>query len=190
MFVEMGVGVYVNSLGLISDAFHMLSDCLSIFVALVAAYISTGQADRVNTYGYKRVEILTGLFNAVFLVFVAFNVFWESIERILEPQYVEPELLLTVSVLGLAVNVIGLVFFQEHAHQLSHQAHHECPFEKHAKLPASKARSQDSPNDDDEETGAGSRKDLSTASADYAAASLDDSKTKNRVNRTIFKQYF
>lgn len=79
MFVEMGVGVYVNSLGLISDAFHMLSDCFSIFVALVAAYISTGEADRVNTYGYRRVEILTGFFNGVFLAFVAINVFCESI---------------------------------------------------------------------------------------------------------------
>ena len=52
MFVEMGYGVYANSLGLISDAFHMLADCLSIFVALVAAYISSGPADRVYTYGY------------------------------------------------------------------------------------------------------------------------------------------
>ena len=52
MFVEMGYGVYANSLGLISDAFHMLADCLSIFVALVAAYISSGPADGVYTYGY------------------------------------------------------------------------------------------------------------------------------------------
>ena len=52
MMVEMGYGVYANSLGLISDAFHMLSDCFSIFIALVASYISSGQADRLYTYGY------------------------------------------------------------------------------------------------------------------------------------------
>ena len=133
MCVEMGVGVYVNSLGLISDAFHMLSDCFSIFVALVATYISTGAADRVNTFGYQRVEIIAGLFNGVFLVFVAFNVFCESIERILEPQYIESELLLTVSVLGLLVNLIGLVFFHDHANG-SHTSHAHpenglpCPF--------------------------------------------------------------
>lgn len=75
MFVEMGYGVYANSLGLISDAFHMLSDCFSIFVALVASYISSGPADRVYTFGYERVEVLAGLFNGIFLVFVAFNVF-------------------------------------------------------------------------------------------------------------------
>ena len=75
MFVEMGYGVYANSLGLISDAFHMLSDCFSILVALVASYISSGPADRVYTYGYERVEVLAGLFNGLFLVFVAFNVF-------------------------------------------------------------------------------------------------------------------
>lgn len=52
MFVEMGYGVYSNSLGLISDAFHMLTDCLSILVALVASYISNGPADKVYTFGY------------------------------------------------------------------------------------------------------------------------------------------
>ena len=122
MFVEMGFGVYVNSLGLISDAFHMLSDCFSVLVALSAAYISTGEADRIYTYGYKRVEVLAGLFNAVFLVFVAFNVFCESFERLLEPQYIESESLLTISVLGLIINIIGLIFFQEYASTSQSQA--------------------------------------------------------------------
>lgn len=89
MMVEMGYGLYANSLGLISDAFHMLSDCLSILVALIAAYISSGPADRLHTYGYERVEVLAGLFNGLFLVFVAFNIFCESIERFFEPQYIE-----------------------------------------------------------------------------------------------------
>ena len=51
MTIEMGYGVYANSLGLISDAFHMLSDCLSIFIALIASYISSGPKDKVYTYG-------------------------------------------------------------------------------------------------------------------------------------------
>jgi zinc transporter 5/7 len=45
MFVELGYGVYSNSLGLISDSFHMLSDCISLFVALGAAYVANNKAD-------------------------------------------------------------------------------------------------------------------------------------------------
>lgn len=85
MFVELGYGIYSNSLGLISDSFHMFSDCLSLFVALGASYISLGDANQVYTFGYVRAETLSGLFNGIFLVFVAFNVFTESIERIYEP---------------------------------------------------------------------------------------------------------
>lgn len=85
MFVELIYGLYSNSLGLISDAFHMLSDCLSLFVALAASYISMNIANKTYTFGYARVEVLAGLFNGIFLVFVAFNVFCESIERIYEP---------------------------------------------------------------------------------------------------------
>lgn len=87
MFVELAYGVYSNSLGLISDAFHMLSDCLSLAVALFAAYVALRKkANVVYTYGYARAQTLSGLFNGVFLIFVAFNVFVESIERIYEPQ--------------------------------------------------------------------------------------------------------
>jgi len=82
MFVEMGYGLYANSLGLISDAFHMLSDCFTILIALVATYISASPPDRMFTYGYERVEVLAGLLNGLFLVFVAFNIYCESIERL------------------------------------------------------------------------------------------------------------
>ena len=87
MFVELIYGVYSNSLGLISDAFHMLSDCLSLLVALFAAYVALKKkANETYTFGYARAEVLSGLFNGVFLIFVAFNVFIESIERMYEPQ--------------------------------------------------------------------------------------------------------
>lgn len=125
MFVELGYGVYSNSLGLISDSFHMLSDCISLFVALGAAYVADNRADSHYTYGFQRVEVLAGMFNGFFLIFVGINVFIESIERIYEPQYIQSNSLLLVSVLGLLVNIVGLVFFHEHAH--SHAEGEECP---------------------------------------------------------------
>ena len=80
--VEMCYGIYVNSLSLISDAFHIFSDCFSILVALIASYISSQPADKVYTYGYERFEMVAGLFNCIFLLFVAFNVVCESFERL------------------------------------------------------------------------------------------------------------
>ena len=56
-------------------------------------------------------ETLSGLFNGIFLVFIAFNVFCEYIERIFEPQMIERDGFLLVSFLGLGVNMIGLFFF-------------------------------------------------------------------------------
>ena len=86
MFVEMGYGLYANSLGLISDAFHMLSDCFTMLIALIAIYISSSSPDRLFTFGYERVEVLAGLLNGLFLIFVAFNIYSESIERLYEPR--------------------------------------------------------------------------------------------------------
>jgi len=85
MFVELIYGYMSNSLGLISDSFHMLFDCMALFIGLCASYIAKMPADSKYTYGYGRVETLSGLFNGIFLVFIAFNVFCESIERIFEP---------------------------------------------------------------------------------------------------------
>ena len=123
MFVELIYGYISNSLGLISDSFHMLFDCMALFIGLCASYIAKMQADKHYTYGYGRVETLSGLFNGIFLVFIAFNVFCESIERIFEPQKIETEGLLLVSILGLCVNLVGLFFFHEHHDHHDHSHH-------------------------------------------------------------------
>jgi solute carrier family 30 (zinc transporter), member 5/7 len=85
MFVELVYGYMSNSLGLISDSFHMLFDCTALFIGLCASYIAKLPPNRLYTYGFGRIETLSGLFNGIFLVFIAFNVFCESIERIFEP---------------------------------------------------------------------------------------------------------
>lgn len=66
---------------------------------------------------------MSGLFNGIFLVFIAFNVFCESIERIYEPQKIETDGLLLVSFLGFCVNLIGLFFFHDH-HDHGHDHGH------------------------------------------------------------------
>ncbi|KAM7511419.1 hypothetical protein LguiB_010294 [Lonicera macranthoides] len=133
MVVEFVVGFMSNSLGLISDACHMLFDCAALAIGLYASYISRLPANSQFNYGRGRFEVLSGYVNAVFLVLVGALIVVESLERILDPQEISTSSLLTVSIGGLLVNVVGLIFFHEehhHAHggssacSHSHSDHH------------------------------------------------------------------
>eukprot|EP00475_Leptophrys_vorax_P033900 TRINITY_DN54024_c0_g1_i1.p1 TRINITY_DN54024_c0_g1~~TRINITY_DN54024_c0_g1_i1.p1 ORF type:complete len:698 (+),score=143.42 TRINITY_DN54024_c0_g1_i1:1-2094(+) len=117
MFVELFVGYWSNSLGLISDAAHMLFDCVALVIGLYASYIAKLKANDIYTYGYGRYEVIAGLSNGIFLIFIAFSVIVESIERVFNPPDINSERLLLVSIVGLGVNAIGILFFHEaHAH--------------------------------------------------------------------------
>lgn len=133
MVVEFVSGFMSNSLGLISDACHMLFDCAALAIGLYASYISRLPASGQFNYGRGRFEVLSGYVNAVFLVLVGALIVLESFERILEPQEISTNSLLTVSIGGLLVNMVGLIFFHEehhHAHggscshSHSHSDHH------------------------------------------------------------------
>ena len=121
MFVEIIVGYMTNSLGLISDAGHMFFDNASLFIGLYASYMGRWKPDTIFTYGYARYEILAGFVNAIFLVFIAVSIVAEALQRLWEPPEIHGEHLLTVSVMGLGVNIIGLIFFHDVAH--SHGGH-------------------------------------------------------------------
>ena len=114
-FIELLYGTWTNSLGLISDGFHMLFDCAALVVGLYAALMSRWKPTRVFSYGYGRVEVLSGFVNGLFLVVVAFFVFYEAIGRLFEPPEINTNRLLVVSVAGFAVNMIGIFSFS-HAH--------------------------------------------------------------------------
>ncbi|THG18712.1 hypothetical protein TEA_005682 [Camellia sinensis var. sinensis] len=116
MVVEFVAGFMSNSLGLISDACHMLFDCAALAIGLYASYISRLPANSQFNYGRGRFEVLSGYVNAVFLVLVGALIVLESFERILDPQEISTNSLLTVSVGGLLVNVVGLIFFHEEHH--------------------------------------------------------------------------
>ncbi|CAF4991799.1 unnamed protein product, partial [Rotaria magnacalcarata] len=70
-FVELLYGAWTNSLGLISDGFHMLFDCTALVVGLYAAVMSRWKPTRVFSYGYGRAGVLSGFVNGLFLVVVA-----------------------------------------------------------------------------------------------------------------------
>ncbi|XP_044877335.1 zinc transporter 5 isoform X2 [Mauremys mutica] len=114
-FVELFYGVWTNSLGLISDGFHMLFDCSALVMGLFAALMTRWKATRIFSYGFGRVEILSGFINGLFLMVIAFFVFMESVARLVDPPDIDTNMLTPVSVGGLIVNLVGICAFS-HAH--------------------------------------------------------------------------
>lgn len=106
MIVEVIGGYLTNSLALLSDAGHMLSDAVSLGIALLAFTFSGKAADASKTYGYKRFEILAAVFNGVTLILIALFIFYEAIERFANPPEVATTGMLVISSIGLAVNIL------------------------------------------------------------------------------------
>lgn len=116
--VEIIVGYATNSMALVADSFHMLSDILSLIIGFFALrYSKRSQRTERNTFGWQRAEVLGALVNAVFLIALCFSILVESLKRMVEPEAIkDPILVLIVGSIGLLVNVIGLIIFQRHGH--------------------------------------------------------------------------
>ena len=93
----MTYGVWTNSLGLISDGFHMLFDCTALIVGLYAAVLSHWKPTRLYSFGYSKVETLSGFVNGLFLIVIAIFVLTEALERLLEPPQISTDRLLVSS---------------------------------------------------------------------------------------------
>ena len=106
--VEVVGGLVTNSLALLADAAHMLTDVGGLGLALFAAWMSSKPATRAKTYGYYRVEILAALANAVVLFVMSFYILYEAYRRFQEPPEVESLPMLAVALVGLVVNLIGI----------------------------------------------------------------------------------
>ncbi|TNY18236.1 cation efflux family-domain-containing protein, partial [Rhodotorula diobovata] len=115
MFVQMAYGIWTNSLGLISDSIHMFFDCLALAMGLFASVMATWPSNDVFTFGYSRVETLSGFANGIFLCLISIFIVFEAIERLLDPPEMNTGQLLTVSAVGLAVNLVGM-FATGHGH--------------------------------------------------------------------------
>ncbi len=106
--VEVVGGVLTNSLALLADAAHMLTDVCGLGLALFAAWMSTKPLTPAKTYGYYRVEILAALTNAVVLFLLSFYILYEAYGRFREPPEVSSLPMLGVATVGLVVNLIGI----------------------------------------------------------------------------------
>lgn len=105
MIIEAFGGFITNSLALLSDAGHMLSDAISLGVALLAFTLGEKAANYSKTYGYKRFEILAAVLNGVTLVLIAIYIFYEAIQRFQNPPEVASTGMLIIASIGLLVNI-------------------------------------------------------------------------------------
>ena len=121
--VQIVGGVLSNSLSLISDAIHNLGDTSAIFIAFLAGKRADKKPDVQKTFGYKRIEILAALFNAVVLIAICIFLFVEAYERLKNPQAIKGGAMLTVAIFGLLANLISVLVLQkEKSHNLNIRA--------------------------------------------------------------------
>ncbi|MCP3027779.1 cation diffusion facilitator family transporter [Halobacillus sp. A5] len=106
MVIEAIGGLLTNSLALLSDAGHMLSDSISLGVGLAAFILGEKVANYSKTYGYKRFEILAALFNGATLIIISLYIFYEAYHRFVHPPEVASFGMLTIAVVGLIVNLL------------------------------------------------------------------------------------
>jgi cobalt-zinc-cadmium efflux system protein len=109
--VEAGYGIAANSVALLADAGHNLSDVAGLLIAWAAATLSRRRPSAHYTYGLRRTSILAALFNAVFLLVAIGAIAFEALTRIADPQPVESGTIMIVAVIGIVVNGVTAWLF-------------------------------------------------------------------------------
>jgi cobalt-zinc-cadmium efflux system protein len=113
LVVEVVGGLLANSLALLADAGHMLTDVSGVGMALLAIWFAGRAAGPSRTFGYLRIEILAAVANAVLLFGVAILVLVEAWRRLSDPPQVAPGLMLAVALIGLAANGVSLTLLRD-----------------------------------------------------------------------------
>jgi cobalt-zinc-cadmium efflux system protein len=112
MVAEIVGGVLSNSLALLSDAGHMLTDALALGLSLFAMNLARRPATPTRTYGYHRAEIMAALANGAVLVLVSAFIFYEAAQRFSLTPSVKTPLMMAVATVGLMANVVGIVLLR------------------------------------------------------------------------------
>lgn len=106
-------GLLSGSLSLLSDALHNFSDVLSLIVSYAAAKLSQKKASINRTFGYKRAEILAAFVNASTLIIVAIILIKEAIERFLNPQQIDSNLVIWLSFIAIIANGLSVLLLKK-----------------------------------------------------------------------------
>jgi cobalt-zinc-cadmium efflux system protein len=106
VFVEIGAGIFSNSLALLTDAAHNFTDVLALALSWWALRLTSQPATHEKTYGYHRAGILAALANSTTLVVIALGIFYEAYRRFTSPPDVQADVLIGVGVVAVVINVV------------------------------------------------------------------------------------
>lgn len=108
LIAEVIGGLWFNSLALLADAGHMLTDVFGLALAVAAIWFAERKATPERTYGYYRFEILAALTNSVVLIGISLYILYEAYQRFVEPPEVQSLGMLIVASIGLVINIVGI----------------------------------------------------------------------------------
>jgi len=113
--VELVGGILTNSLALISDSFHNLSDFFALILSYLASKVVRWKSNSEKSYGYVRVEIFVAFINAMALMLIGMYVIYEGIRRFAHPEPIAGGWMLLIGVIGLVVNTAATLLLKTHA---------------------------------------------------------------------------
>lgn len=109
--IEVSYGVIADSLALITDAGHNLSDVLGLLLAWGASYLAGKQPSLRRTYGYSRATILASMFSGLLLLAAVAIISWEALQRFLSPAEPAGQTIMVVAGIGVVINAVTAWFF-------------------------------------------------------------------------------
>jgi cobalt-zinc-cadmium efflux system protein len=119
LIAEVLGGLFSNSLALLSDAGHVLTDAFALALSMIAARISKRPSDYRATYGYQRVGLLAAIINGLGLLGISVFIFAESYQRIISPPAINTSLMLPVAIGGLIGNIVMALILGKGHHDLN-----------------------------------------------------------------------
>jgi cobalt-zinc-cadmium efflux system protein len=106
VIMEAGAGIFANSLALLTDAAHNLTDVIALALTWLAVRITAQPANARKTYGYHRAGILVALLNSTTLVLISLGIFYEAYRRFQSPPEVESGILIGVGLIAVVINLV------------------------------------------------------------------------------------
>ncbi|KAH8552528.1 cation efflux protein [Umbelopsis sp. PMI_123] len=167
---ELVAGYFANSLALMSDAFHLLSDVASFVVALAAIYFAEKPATRRHSYGFHRAEVIAALGSVLTIWILTFYLVQAAIERLRNPEPINGKLMCITASIGVVINIILAIVLGGHGH--SHGGHSHDHDHDHGHLHADEDHHHHGHNHNDEEEGVSKSSAKQESNINLRAASL------------------
>jgi cobalt-zinc-cadmium efflux system protein len=114
--VELTTALLINSIALLADAGHMLTDVVAVFMGLAAVVLARrGSSSSARTYGWHRAEVFTAVANAALLIGVALFIVYEAVERLKQARSIPGVPMIVVALAGLAANAVVALLLHSHS---------------------------------------------------------------------------